>query len=577
MGRFFDGWSYYKGFHNEGKILLVWKSNFLFVDILQEIDQYIHTLIKELQSKKEYCVTFVYGRNTVLERVQLWHDLSCLNFLVAPWLMAGDFNSVFESTDRCRGRPVAAAELVDAQRWKAYGLADELRSIGSHFTWTNNQFDGARIYSKLDRVFKNEEWIDVFPDSVAVKQWDIFSDHCYCLIKVIREVNIGFKPFRFFNMWMEHERFKPTVMQSWNKAVSVQGFDGILVKLKRLSHVLRYFNKTEIGDVERKFQMAKENYNQAQIQLQQAPHSTDFQAEEKQALDNLIQNSRVYDSFLRQKSKVNWLRFGDDNTSFFHACLKQRKEVNRIASFVTDNGQIVENYEEVVAHFLFHFRSVLGSQSKASGSIPKDCFIHGNILSLEHQLALIKPFTKKDVKNAMFSIRSIKSPGPDGKDILKGYKRKHISPRCVMKIDLSKAYDSIDWNCLEDILAAFCFPNQFINWIMMCLKDSSYSILMNGRVHGCFTSRRGLKQGDPISPLLFVLVIKFFTRMFIQATQNKDFKFHRRCKNLNLVSLCFADDLVIFCKGNNASVQVIQECFQAFSAVSGLTANLEKS
>ncbi|XP_062114585.1 uncharacterized protein LOC133825691 [Humulus lupulus] len=441
MGRFFDDWSYYKGSHSEGRILLVWKRNILLVDIIQESDQFVHTIIKESRSNREYCVTFVYGRNTVLERVQLWHDLSCLKFPVAPWLMAGDFNSVFECDDRCGGRPVAITELVDAQRWKAYGLADELRSIGSHFTWTNNQSDGARIYSKLDRVFKNEEWIDLFPASVAVKQWDILSDHCYCLIKVIQEVNFGFKTFRFFNMWMEHERFKITVMQSWSRPVVVRGFDGILVKLKRLSHVLRLFNRSEIGDVERNFQLAKDN-------------------------------------FLRQKSKVNWLKFGDDNTVFFHACLKQRKEVNRIASFVSDKGQLIENYEEVVAHFLSHFRSVLGSQSKASGSIHKDCFIHGNILALEHQLALIKPFTKKDVKTAMFSIGSIKSSGPDGYGL---------------------GFFKSMWN----------------------------------------------EIGDDISEA----VLGFFQQ----------------------------DDLVIFCKGNNASVQTIQQCFQAFSVATGLTANLEKS
>ncbi|XP_062113118.1 uncharacterized protein LOC133824265 [Humulus lupulus] len=187
-----------------------------------------------------------------------------------------------------------------------------------------------------------------------------------------------------------------------------------MVKLKRLTHVLRKFNKWEIGDVEHKFQVAKESYNHAQYQLQQDPHSAEFQAEEQKAFVNLVQHSRFYDSYLRQRSKVNWLKFGDDNTTYFHACLKQRKESNRITSFVTDTRQIIEKYEDVVAHFLHHFRSILGSQSKTSSPIQKECFMHGNILSLEQQLVLIKPFSKKDVKNAMFSIGSIKSPGPDG-------------------------------------------------------------------------------------------------------------------------------------------------------------------
>ncbi|XP_062088587.1 uncharacterized protein LOC133795153 [Humulus lupulus] len=498
----------------------------------------------------------------------------------------GDFNSVFEYGDRCGGRPVTSSELIDAQRWKGYGLADELRSIDSQFTWTNNQSDGARIYSKLDRIFKNEEWSDLFPTSVAVKQWDILSNHCFCLIKVIQEVISGFKPFRFYNMWVDHDRFKATVLQCWKRSVAVGGFDGILVKLKRLSHVLRRFNKSEIGDVERNFQMAKE---------------------------------KLYDSFLRQKSKINWLKFGDDNTAFFHACLKQRKEVNRIASFVSDNGQLVENYEEVSpspdgygSGFFKAMWNEIGDDISTAvlgffqqGIIPKG--LNNALLSLIPKVAnptkavdyrpiaccntlykciskmmcerlkVVLPLLIHQNQGAFIKDRLLAYNILIFQDILKGYKRKNISPRCVMKINLSKAYDSIDWHYLEEILASFCFPNQFINWNMLCLKDSSYSILMNGRVQGCFTGRRGLKQGDPISPLLFVLVMEFFTRMLIHATQNRDFKFHPRCRRLKLVSLCFADDLVIFCKGNNASVQIIQQCFKDFSAASGLTANLEKS
>ncbi|XP_062080610.1 uncharacterized protein LOC133785381 [Humulus lupulus] len=599
MSRFFDGWNYFKGSLCEGRILLVWRSSLLFVDVIQESDQIVHTVIKEHHSKRVYCVTFAYGRNLVQERAQMWLDLSCLSFPVAP---LASFNTVFEFEDRKGGRSVTSAELVDAQRWRGHGLADELGSIGSQYTWTNNQTADARIYSKIDRVFKNEEWLDLFPASVAVKQWDMLSDHCYCIIKLFQEVFTGFKPFRFYNMWVEHNKFKSTVMQSWQKPVAVGGFTGVLMKLQRLSHVLRRFNKSDFGDVESNFQMAKMLYNQAQ--------------------------------------------------AYFHACLKQRKEINRIASYVFDNGQLVEKYEEVVDHFLHHFRNVLGSQSKASGSIHMDCFVHGSIKSSgpdgygsgffkamwneigdEVSEAVLGFFQQgilpKKLNNALLSlIPKIANPTkaveyrPTAccntlykciskmmcerlkrvlpflvhqnqgafikdrllahnilifQDILKGYKRKHISPRCVMKVDLSKAYDSIDWHCLEAILTVICFPKQFINWILVCLRDASYSILLNGRVQGCFTGRRGLKQGDLISPLLFVLVMEFFTRMLIRATQNRDFKFHPRCRRLNLVSLCFADDLVIFCKGHNASVQVIKQCFNEFSEVSGLTANLDKS
>ncbi|XP_062085792.1 uncharacterized protein LOC133791901 [Humulus lupulus] len=320
--RQFDGWKFYKGTANEGRILMVWQISVLSVEIVQDSDQFIHAYVKELSS--------------------------------------GDFNSVFEFDDRLGGRAVSAAEMADAQRWKSMGLVDELRSIA------------------------------------------------------ISTVNSGFKPFQFFNMWTEYEGFKDAVMQSWNKSINAHGSEGIMRKLRRLTHVLRQFNKREIGDVEHKFNLAKETYNSTQYQLQHDPHSAEFQTEERASFENLVQQARYYDSYLRQRSKVNWLRFGDDNTAYFHACLKQRKASNRIASFINDAGQINEKFEDVMAHFLNHFWSIMGNQSKAFVPIQKEYFIHGGILSLDQQLELINPFTKKDVKNAMFSISSIKSLGPDG-------------------------------------------------------------------------------------------------------------------------------------------------------------------
>ncbi|XP_062103841.1 uncharacterized protein LOC133814956 [Humulus lupulus] len=144
-------------------------------------------------------------------------------------------------------------------------------------------------------------------------------------------------------------------------------------------------------------------------------------------------------------------------------------------------------------------------------------------------------------------------------------------------MDLSKAYDSIDWYFLEDLLKAYYFPSHFIHWIMVCLKGVSYSLLLNGRLHGGFSGKKGLRQGDPISPLLFVLVMEYLTRLLIQAFHHKEFRFHPLCKRLALVNLCYTDDLILFCKGSLRSVQILQEGFTKFSQDSGLIANLSKS
>ncbi|XP_039051574.1 uncharacterized protein LOC120193006 [Hibiscus syriacus] len=82
-------------------------------------------------------------------------------------------------------------------------------------------------------------------------------------------------------------------------------------------------------------------------------------------------------------------------------------------------------------------------------------------------------------------------------EIVKGYGRKNISPRCALKIDLQKAFDSIHWGFIPIILKALELPWKLIDWIFVCYSNASYSIAFNGSLVSCFKGAKGLRQGDP--------------------------------------------------------------------------------
>ena len=84
-------------------------------------------------------------------------------------------------------------------------------------------------------------------------------------------------------------------------------------------------------------------------------------------------------------------------------------------------------------------------------------------------------------------------------ELIKGYSQKFLSPRCMIKVDLRKAYDSIEWSFLQCMLGVG-FPSVFIKWVMDCVTTISYSILVNGQPTTPFQSRKGVRQGDPMSP-----------------------------------------------------------------------------
>ena len=147
-----------------------------------------------------------------------------------------------------------------------------------------------------------------------------------------------------------------------------------------------------------------------------------------------------------------------------------------------------------------------------------------------------------------------------------------------MKIDIAKAYDTVDWRFLEQILVQYGFHQKMVRWIMVCIITAKFTVCINGERKGYFASGRGLRQGDPISPYLFTLVMEVFTLLMAKnAQQNGNFKYHKGCKELKLTHLCFADDLLVMCHGDVESVKVVKESLVEFSKMSGLLPNLAKS
>ncbi|XP_056688055.1 uncharacterized protein [Spinacia oleracea] len=162
-------------------------------------------------------------------------------------------------------------------------------------------------------------------------------------------------------------------------------------------------------------------------------------------------------------------------------------------------------------------------------------------------------------------------------ELVKCYSRKHISPRCMIKVDLKKAYDSLEWPFLKSMMQELGFSDLFIKWVMQCLSTVSYSILVNGFPTMPITAKKGLRQGDPMSPYLFALGMEYLSRSLAVATSEGRFNFHPRCKKLGISHMMFADDLLMFARADVPSVNSLFGAFLKFSAASGLSANLHKS
>nr|GEV91106.1 hypothetical protein [Tanacetum cinerariifolium] len=163
-------------------------------------------------------------------------------------------------------------------------------------------------------------------------------------------------------------------------------------------------------------------------------------------------------------------------------------------------------------------------------------------------------------------------------EIMHNYHLDRGVPQCAFKVDIQKAYDTVDWDFLRVSLISFGFHERMIAWIMECVTTTSFSISINGSLHGYFEGKRGLRQGDPLSPYLFTLIMEVFTLMLKRRVREAStFTYHRFCSELDLINLCFADDLFFFSHGDVNSAKVIKDALDDFKDASGLNPSMPKS
>ena len=162
-------------------------------------------------------------------------------------------------------------------------------------------------------------------------------------------------------------------------------------------------------------------------------------------------------------------------------------------------------------------------------------------------------------------------------DLMHNYHRNNGRPRCALKIDIKKAYDTIGWSCVIDILSRLGTPANILKCIKACITTPSFSVAVNGELAGFFASKRGLRQGDPLSPLLFMIAMEAFSRSLYVAARAPNFEFHPKCEGIKLTHVSFADDIFLFAGGTTSSVRVIMDELNKFENFSGLQVNKKKS
>ena len=148
----------------------------------------------------------------------------------------------------------------------------------------------------------------------------------------------------------------------------------------------------------------------------------------------------------------------------------------------------------------------------------------------------------------------------------------------AVKLDISKAYNKVEWEFLRRIMLKTGIPNQWVHLAMETVCTASYSILINGEPTGFITPSRGIKQGDPLSPYLFLLCAKGLSSLIRRAIENHHLKGVVSCNGgVKMSHLFFADDSLLFCEATTRECKNLLDILALSEGASRQAINRQKT
>ncbi|XP_049381372.1 uncharacterized protein LOC125845930 [Solanum stenotomum] len=155
-------------------------------------------------------------------------------------------------------------------------------------------------------------------------------------------------------------------------------------------------------------------------------------------------------------------------------------------------------------------------------------------------------------------------------EIIHQIKKPNIGSNVVIKLDMAKAYDRVSWPYICLVLRRMGFDKTFIDMVWRIMANNWYSSIVNGKMYGFYQFTRGLKQGDPLSPALFILRAEVLSRSLNRIHNNPNYHgFFMEMRGPQVNHLSFADDIIIFTSGRKKSLELIMHTLNTYEETSG--------
>ncbi|GAV71746.1 hypothetical protein CFOL_v3_15236 [Cephalotus follicularis] len=233
------------------------------------------------------------------------------------------------------------------------------------------------------------------------------SDHSPVSVALAAPLSKDSKPFKFLNFWTNDCRFLGLVRRVWEQIVVGNPLESVLSKLRNLKKELKCtFRKSNPSSLKEAIRRELEVIQSKQLQC---PLDPDLFQQEKHCIGRLQKVATEEESFLRQKSRINWLKLGDSNNKFFHRAVIALHHRNHIDRLQHLDGRWACNQEEVRTLAVEHFKGFLGQKSPIPSVNNLD---YTKKLTVGQKATMGRSITDEEIKGAFWALNPDKAPGP---------------------------------------------------------------------------------------------------------------------------------------------------------------------
>ncbi|XP_059068224.1 uncharacterized protein LOC131858791 [Cryptomeria japonica] len=430
----------------------------------------ISMVASALDSGETILISNVYAPLDIRCKTQLWAHLqfvrSCPPYL--PWILGGDFNYVLSLEEKRGGLPRlgSSSDLFRAQV-DLLALVDVKPSNGI-FTWNYRWGGEETIFERLDWFFVSCFW------------W-----------------------------WREGGPAFGTAMYFFVK------------KLQYVKYHLKRWNVSCFGNLKSKKKSALERLAMIACQIQDNGFSDSLGIAESHALRNVEEWELHEEMFWKQKVRVDWLQEAMSHEAcqfysnlFFENSSPTVEEENLILSCIPSLVTNTMNASLTPLISMSELENVVFGMNKGKSpgpdGFPVDVFQDfSDIINLDLLEVVRESLHHKKMLHALNSTFLILIPKKKGVDKLEFYRPIalcNVERAMFIKLDMAKDYDRVKWSFLQNILLAFGFSKEWVSWTMSCVTSLSFLVIVNGEPSVPFSASRGLRQGDPLSPYLFIIM-----------------------------------------------------------------------